>query len=74
MARTFRTLPVVRKAGAAVGGIAKLAELMGISSVALYKWRQVPAARALELERLTNGAVTRHELRPDIYPDERSAA
>lgn len=29
---------------------------------------RVPAERVLDIERLTEGRVTRHELRPDLYP------
>jgi DNA-binding transcriptional regulator YdaS (Cro superfamily) len=43
---------------------------------AVSKWRfRVPAERVLALEALTQGQVTRHELRPDLYPqEEREAA
>jgi DNA-binding transcriptional regulator YdaS (Cro superfamily) len=30
----------------------------------------VPAERVLQVERLVGGKVTRHELRPDLYPVE----
>lgn len=29
---------------------------------------RVPAERVLDVERITNGQVTRHQLRPDLYP------
>lgn len=32
---------------------------------------RVPAERVLDIERATNGQVTRHQLRPDLYPLER---
>ncbi len=34
----------------------------------------VPAEHVLAIEAATAGAVKRHELRPDLYPDERAAA
>lgn len=53
-------------------GIQQLADLIGISYQAVYKWQApggtVPAERVLEIERLTG--VSRHDLRPDIYPRE----
>jgi len=33
----------------------------------MWKRRGVPAVRVLAVEEATGGAVTRHELRPDIY-------
>ncbi len=33
-----------------------------------WRNRGVPAERVLEIEAATEGKVTRHELRPDLYP------
>lgn len=44
----------------------QLAKRLGISAQAISQWRRVPVERVLEVERLTG--VSRHELRPDIYP------
>jgi DNA-binding transcriptional regulator YdaS (Cro superfamily) len=38
-------------------------------TVSQWKERGVPATRVLEIERITEGEVTRHELRPDLYPE-----
>lgn len=38
-----------------------------ITPQAISQWRQVPAGRVLDVERVTG--VPRHELRPDIYPE-----
>lgn len=51
---------------------------LGISPQAVDGWRrrgQVPAERVLDIERITGGAITRYELRPDIYgePPHRAA-
>jgi DNA-binding transcriptional regulator YdaS (Cro superfamily) len=43
-----------------------LARLIGITPQALSQWKKVPAARVLEVERITG--VRRSELRPDLYP------
>lgn len=32
--------------------------------------RPIPAKQVIPIEKATNGEVTRHELRPDIYPIE----
>jgi len=48
-----------------------------ISSQAVSQWARVPAARCLVIEAQTQGRVTRHELRPDLYgpaPRRRKAA
>lgn len=39
---------------------------------AISQWKQVPAERVLEVERVSG--VSRHLLRPDLYPAEESAA
>ena len=51
-----------------VGGPSALARAIGgISPQAVGQWQRVPAERVIEVERVTG--VSRHELRPDIYPD-----
>lgn len=52
------------------GGHTALAARLGISAQAVWKWCRVPAERVLAVEAATNGEVTRHDLRPDLYPDE----
>ena len=48
-------------------GFAELANRLGLSRQAVYKWLEagVPAERCAEVERLTG--VQRHLLRPDIF-------
>ena len=53
------------------GGRSKLAAALGISPQAVYKWQQVPPMRVIAVERLTG--VSRHRLRPDLYPQDRAA-
>ena len=66
------------RAVALVGGPAALARRLSISSQAVSQWRRVPAERVLDVERATadpetlEPRVSRHELRPDIYPTERA--
>lgn len=59
--------PLERAIQAAGSGKA-LAELMGVTPMAVSYWkvRGVPARHALKIEKITG--VSRHELRPDIYP------
>lgn len=72
--------PLERAIGAA-GGLTKLADKMKVSPQVVANWRSrgIPAERVLELERATADEagmpqVTRHELRPDLYPNEPAAA
>ena len=48
------------------GSTVKLAAALGIASQAISQWRRVPAGRVLDVERVTG--VSRHDLRPDLYP------
>lgn len=56
------------KAIQAAGGPAKLARALGVKSQAISQWKRVPAERVIAVETATDGKVSRHELRPDIYP------
>lgn len=46
---------------------------LGVDKATVTRWAQkrVPAERVLEIERLTG--VSRHQLRPDLYPPESAA-
>lgn len=67
----------VTKACEVVGGQAELARRLGVTPAAVQQWRSgkrpVPALQANAIERETEGAVTRRDLRPDdahlIWPD-----
>nr|WP_082502462.1 Cro/CI family transcriptional regulator [Methylobacterium sp. Leaf100] len=48
------------------GGSKAIATGLGISRQAVEQWRRAPASRVLQLERTLN--VSRHILRPDLYP------
>lgn len=48
-----------------------LAEALGVTQGAISQWLskgRIPAERVLQIEQATNGAVTRYEMRPDLYP------
>jgi DNA-binding transcriptional regulator YdaS (Cro superfamily) len=55
-----------------VGGQAEFARLIGVTAQAVSQWNKVPPLRVLEVERVSG--VSRHELRPDLYPREVSEA
>lgn len=58
----------LREAIRRAGGQRALGRQLGIAGNAVRQWLRVPAERVLEVERLTG--VSRHDLRPDIYPIE----
>jgi DNA-binding transcriptional regulator YdaS (Cro superfamily) len=49
-----------------VGGQAKFARAVGVTAQAVSQWNEVPPLRVLVVERVSG--VSRHELRPDLYP------
>lgn len=53
-----------------LGGYAATARALGLKTAwAVQKWRRIPADRVLQMERATQGRVTRYQLRPDLYGD-----
>lgn len=68
--RKMETISAIEKASMILGGQAKLARALGVTAQSVTKWkRRIPAERVLGIEAATNGYVTRHELRPDLYPE-----
>lgn len=57
----------------AAGGLRALARKLEISAPSIVGWRTsgIPAERVLAVEEETG--ISRHHLRPDIYPEERAA-
>jgi DNA-binding transcriptional regulator YdaS (Cro superfamily) len=53
-----------------VGTLRDLAEQLGVTRAAIWQWRlpnrKVPAEYCPSIERITHGAVTCEELRPDV--------
>ena len=49
---------------------------IGVTQGMVWQWlnneRRVSAEKVLAIEEATNGEVSRHDIRPDIYPRERS--
>jgi DNA-binding transcriptional regulator YdaS (Cro superfamily) len=67
-------LPILREASRYAGGPAKLAEAIGVSRQALYLWDKVPAERVPAIVDATGGALSRHQLRPDLWEQEAARA
>ena len=61
-------LEIVARACNIVGGPQVLADHLGCTRQALYQWNKVPRGRAFEIEVATGGQITRHEIRPDLFP------
>lgn len=56
----------LKRAVDSVGGQAKFARLIGVTAQAVSQWDEVPPLRVLVVERISG--VSRHDLRPDLYP------
>jgi DNA-binding transcriptional regulator YdaS (Cro superfamily) len=65
----------IEKAVKIIGSQTALAKHFEIEPQAVQQWissGRVPTKRVLGIEALTNGEVSRHELRPDIYPEDKN--
>lgn len=62
-----------REAVKAVGSQSAMGRLLGVSQAAVWRWirgsKAVPPEHVLTIEAATG--ISKHELRPDIYPIER---
>ena len=69
---------LIAAAVAAAGSQTELARRIGCSQVFVHQMlrgrRAVSARLCLPIERATGGAVTRYELRPDVFGDPRDGA
>lgn len=71
------TLAALKRAIEAAGGPSAVGRLFQVSHSAVLQWKRCPAERVLILAAATGGAVSKEELRPDLYPPpagDRSAA
>lgn len=66
-----KPVPGVKKAIEIFGTQTALADRIGVTQGAVSYWlaggKLVPPKRAVQIEAVTNGAVTRKELRPDLW-------
>ena len=53
------------------GAIVKIARALNLNQSTVSQWRRVPAEYVAEIEAATG--ISRHELRPDIWPPEGEA-
>ena len=63
-------MDALNKAISTAGGVGKLAGSIGLKQNVVGNWKlrgKVPAQHCIQIEFATNGAVTRHDLRPDIF-------
>jgi DNA-binding transcriptional regulator YdaS (Cro superfamily) len=65
------------KAVEIVGSQSELARLLGVRQSSIWTWlnvtKDVPAEICAQVEHVTGGAVTRSDLRPDLWPPVRSS-
>jgi DNA-binding transcriptional regulator YdaS (Cro superfamily) len=61
----------IDRAASLVGSSAALASLLGVSKAAVSQWKRlgIPIRHCVPIERITNGAVGRRDLRPDDWQD-----
>lgn len=52
------------------GGPAAVGRICGVTSQAVSQWKTVPVHHCQAIERATAGAVSRTDLRPDVWPPE----
>ena len=67
------TTHAIERAAQLMGGQSVLARKLGCTPQAVSKMcatGRVPAERVLAIEEATDGAVSRHDLRPDLYPSQ----
>ena len=67
--RSMKRNPILDQVQALYGSQRALADALQVDPMAVYRWhtKGVPPERALQIEILTNGMVTRQDLRPDLF-------
>jgi len=61
-------------AGKKEGAKTILARKLGLTQAAVSQWKAIPLARAIQIERLTNGKITIQEMRPDLFGKRKGGA
>jgi DNA-binding transcriptional regulator YdaS (Cro superfamily) len=64
----------LQKAKEVCGSATELSRRIGVTIQAISQWKVAPPKRALEIERATDGQVTKEQLCPTMYPQENSEA
>lgn len=74
MEKALTPFEALKQAVEIAGGLSALSRICGVSATAVWKWvqssKRLPAEQVLKVEQATG--VSRHLLRPDIYPIEHS--
>jgi len=69
--------PALERAIDLLGSQAALAKALKTKPQNVWNWinrdEKVPAEQVLPIEAATGGKVTRHQLRPDLYPEGKAA-
>jgi len=61
----------IEKVVSILGSQTALAKKLNVAPQAVHQWvssGKPPAGRVIEIEKIVNGQVSRHALRPDYYP------
>lgn len=67
----FMKISPLQKSIGLVGSQRALAHLIGARQQYISRWlktKKIPAEFVLPIEKAVNAQITRHELRPDLYP------
>jgi DNA-binding transcriptional regulator YdaS (Cro superfamily) len=59
---------LIKHAAELSGGMSALTRRIGVARSAPYSWGRIPAGRVLAIEAATGGRLSRHTMRPDLYP------
>ena len=51
----------------AAGGVSALSRALGLTVQAVSQWNDCPAERAIAIEAITGGKITRYELVPSVF-------
>jgi DNA-binding transcriptional regulator YdaS (Cro superfamily) len=63
-------MSAIQRAIEVAGGLSALAKALNVKPQVVYNWRdrnRVPAERCGDIERATDGRITSHDLRPDVF-------
>lgn len=68
--KNARCMAALDRALQLLGSQRRFADAVGLRSASVSCWKKigrVPAERCVAIERITNGQVTRYDLRPDVF-------
>ncbi len=68
----LREMKAIEQAVSVLGGTSKAAAALGVWPQSVTNWKargRAPANQCIAIEAATKGAVTRYDLRPDVFGD-----